>query len=440
LFPDVPPQTDVIYHDVDVGDATPIKQHPYRLNPMKMEIMDKEIDYMLENNIIEPSTSEWSSPCILIPKPDGSFRFCTDFRKVNNVTKTDTYPIPRIEDCIDKIGKAKYISKFDMLKGYWQVPLTERAKDISAFVTPKGLYRYKVMPFGMKNSGATFQRMMNRLIRDIDGCEVYIDDILSYNGEYASFEDHVKLIDELFTRLENAKLAINLAKSEFCEMFVDYLGNRVGQGKVCPIHAKVEVINSLPIPDSKKKLLRFLGMAGFYRKFCPNFSVVAAPLTSLLGKAKYTWTENCTKSFEKIKALLMSHPVLVTPNYNKQFKLACDACDTGIGSALLQEIDGIDHPIAYFSKKFDKHQRNYSTIEKECLAIVWSLQHFDVYINVTRFPTLILTDHNPLVFIDKMKMKNQRILRWSLLLQSYNIEIRHVRGRDNCMADALSRI
>ena len=165
---------------------------------------------MLENDIIEPSCSEWSSPCVLVPKPDKSYRFCTDFRKVNVVTKTDSYPIPRIDDCIDKIGHAKYVTKFDLLKGYWQVPLTERAKEVSAFVTPHGLYQYKVMPFGMKNSPATFQRLMNQVISDLDYCECYIDDVVIYSD---TFEQHMKQIHQFFERVSMANLTVNLVKS-----------------------------------------------------------------------------------------------------------------------------------------------------------------------------------------------------------------------------------
>ena len=165
LFPDVPTRTDQIYHHIDVGNADSVKQHPCRLNPSNQKYLKEEIKYLLENDFIEPSNSSWSSPCILVPKPDGSYRMCTDYRKVNSVTKTDTSPIPRMDDCIDKVGKARYVAKFDLLKGFWQVPLTGRAKEISAFVTPDGLYQYKVMPFGMKNSPASFQRFINKALQ-----------------------------------------------------------------------------------------------------------------------------------------------------------------------------------------------------------------------------------------------------------------------------------
>ena len=272
LFPDVPTKTHIALHDVNVGDAKPIKQHPYRVNPIKREILSQEVKFMLENEIIEGSHSEWSSPCLLVPKPDKTYRFCTDFRKVNNVTKSDSYPIPRMEDCIDNVSQAKYVSKFDLLKGYWQVPLTPRAKEVSAFVTPDGFYQYKVTPFGMKNSGATFQRMMNNLLLELEGCDVYVDDVVIYS---VTWKDHVERVHALFQRLRDANLSVNLAKCDFGKATVTYLGHVVGQGQVKPVQAKVESILTFPRPQNKRELMRFLGTAGYYRKFCQNFSIVA---------------------------------------------------------------------------------------------------------------------------------------------------------------------
>ena len=181
LFPDTPSRTDKVFHDVDVGSATPIKQQPYRVNPLKLKVIREEVAYMLENDLIEASSSEWSSPCVLVPKPDGTYRFCTDFRQVNKVTKSDSYPIPRVDDCVDRVGDTTFVSKLDLLKGYWQVPLTTRAKEISAFATPDGLYQYKVMPFGMKNAPATFQRLINTVISGLEGCSAYIDNVVMYS-------------------------------------------------------------------------------------------------------------------------------------------------------------------------------------------------------------------------------------------------------------------
>ena len=438
VFPDVPSKTNLIKHDVDVGDSAPIKQHPYRVSPMKKELLDKEVQYMLKNDIIEESQSNWSSPCILVPKHDGGFRFCTDFRKVNDKTKSDSFPIPRIADCIDQIGNAKFVSTFDMLKGYWQVPLTQRAREISAFVTPSGLYQYKVMPFGMKNAPATFQRMVNKLVRDIDGCEGYIDDVVIFSDNWS---DHICQIERFFQIMREAKLTINLMKSEFGKATVKYLGHIVGQGQVRPLDAKIQTIVKYPIPTSRKELARFLGMAGYYRNFCLNFSEIAAPLTNLLSKkVKFVWTDDCQMAFDKVKLLLQKSPVLKSPDYEKPFKLIIDSSDVGTGSVLVQEAsDGLDHPVSYFSKKFLKYQKNNSVVEKETLGLVLALEHFDVYLGSTPFKIKVYTDHNPLTFLKTMKNKNQRLVRWSLALQEYNLEIQHIPGSENVVADALSR-
>ncbi len=439
LFPDIPTRTDKIYHDVIVEDSQPIKQHPYRMNPVKQKALQDEVNYLLENDFIEPSQSNYSSPCILVPKPNGTYRMCTDYRKVNSVTKTDSFPIPRIDDCIDKVGNSKYVTKFDLLKGFWQVPLTDRAKEVSAFATPTGLYQYKVMPFGMKNSPATFQRLVNMVIAGLDGCDAYIDDVIIYTDTWS---DHLQRIKQFFDRLSEAKLTVNLGKTEFCHATVTFLGHLVGQGQVKPLESKVNAISEFPVPATKKQLMRFLGMAGYYRKFCKNFSIIAEPLTNLLKKnVKFKWNDNCQVAFDRLKAILKSTPVLLAPDFDKCFKLAVDASDVGIGAVLLQEDDdGIDHPVCYFSKKLNKHQKNYSTIEKECLALILAIQHFEVYLTSATSPIVVFSDHNPLSFLHKLKSKNQRLLRWSLSLQEFDLDVRHIKGKDNIIPDALSRV
>ena len=438
IFPDVPNKTNVLCHDVDVGEATPIKQHPYRVNPVKAKQMDAEIEYMLKHDIIQPSQSEWSSPCVLIPKPGGSVRFCTDFRKVNAVSRTDSFPIPRVDDCIDRIGKATYVTKCDLLKGYWGVPLTNKAREISAFVTPDGFYEYKVMPFGMKNAPATFTRLISKVIHGLKNVEAYIDDLIVYSDNW---EEHLERLRQVFDRLSQANLTVNLSKSEFVKAKVTYLGHVVGQGVVAPVEARIEAIVNYPTPKNVTGLRRFLGMSGFYRKFCKNYSQIAVPLTDLTKKnTKFSWGPECDKAFNQLKAILWNVPVLKAPDFGKAFKLAVDACDLGAGAVLLQEEDdGVEHPVCYFSKKFDCHQRNYSTIEKELLALVLALQHFDVYINPSADAITVYTDHNPLTFLHRMRNKNRRLLNWSLLLQEYNLNITHIKGRDNVIADALSR-
>ena len=283
---------------------------------------------------------------------------CTDYRKVNSVTKMDIFPIPRIDDCIDNIRHAKYVTKFDLLKGFWQIHMTCRAKEISAFVSPDTLYQYKVMPFGMKNSPATFQRLVNSLISSMDACKAYIDDAIIFSEEW---QQHLQIIKTFFDRLSKAKLTVISAKSEFCHANLTFLGHIVGQVQVKPVEAKVLAISDFPVPTGKRQLMRFLGMAGCCRKFCNNFSFTTEPLTNLLGKrVKYVLADDCQKSFDKLNAILKSAPVLLAPSFNKEFKLAVDASDVDAGSVLLEEDgNGVDHPVCYCSKNFNKHQRNY---------------------------------------------------------------------------------
>lgn len=439
LFSDVPSRTSVLCHDIEVGSASPVKQHPYRVNPRKRNIMKDEVKYLLKHGLAVPSQSPWSSPCLLVPKPDSTYRFCTDYRKVNNLSVPDSFPLPRIEDCIDRVGTARYVTKIDLLKGYWQVPLTPRASEISAFVTPDNFLQYTVLAFGMRNAPATFQRLMQKVLSDVPKCEAYIDDVVLYSDSWVEHMDNLEL---LFTRLSDASLTVNLAKCEFAKGEVTYLGKKVGQGSVRPVEAKVSAIIDYPSPSNKRELRRFLGMCGYYRNFCNNFSSVVTPLTDLLSdKRTFAWSSECEHAFVSAKDLLCYAPVLKAPEFHHPFKLHVDASSVGAGAVLLQEDNmGIDHPVCYFSKKFSKCQNNYSTIEKEALALVLALQHFEVYLGGSSVPIVVFTDHNPLTFLSRMCNANQRLMRWALIVQEYNLDIRHLKGTENVVADALSRV
>ena len=297
----------------------------------------------------------------------------------------------------------------------------------------------KLCRFGMKKSPATFQRLVNNVICGLDGCDAYIDDLIIYSD---SWSDHLQRIRKFFDRPSIAKLTVNLAKTEFCHATVTFLGHLVGQGQVKPLEAKANAISEFPVPKCRRQLMRFLGMVGYYRKFCKNFSGIAEPLTNLLKKnTKFKWNNKCQDAFDRLKAILKSAPVLLAPDFDKFLKLAVDASDVGIGAVLLQEDNnGIDHPVCYFSKKLNKHQENYSTTEKECLALILAIQQFEVCLTSSNSPIVVFSDHNPLSFLHKLKNKNQRLLRWSLSLQEFNLDIKHIKGKDNIIPDALSRV
>ena len=354
------------------------------------------------------------------------------------MTRTDSFPLPRVDDCIDRIGSAKYISKFDLLKGYWQVGLTPKAQAASAFVTKDGLYECNVMPFGMKNASATFQRLMNMITQNVEGCVVYIDDIVVHSDDW---DTHLLRLRRLFLALREAGLVVNLRKSEFAKAKVIYLGHEIGYGKVSPREINAEIILNFPKPKTKKEVRSFLGMCGYYRRFVENYATIAKPLTDLTKKnTSFKWNLECNQAFMKLKAVLTTYPVLASPNFDMPFELSIDASDVGVGAVLNQVYENVKHPVSYFSKKFNEAQRKYSTAEKETLALVLALNHFEVYLSSSPIPIKVHTDHNPLVFLNKFKNKNQCLTKWSLLLQEWNLDINHVPGKYNVVPDILSRV
>jgi len=437
LFSDVPRLCPLLEHDVETKEAQPVRQAPYRLNAEKRAFLQTEVQRLKEQGFISPSLSPWASPIVLVPKSGGTYRLCVDYRKVNAVTVADSFPLPRMDDIIDDLGKARHLSKLDLLQGYYQVPLTERARPISAFVTPVGLYEFKVLPFGMRNAPATFQRLMNYLTADLEGVRCYLDDLVIWSE---SWQEHLVRLRALFSALSAANLTVNLQKSEFGHAHVTFLGHVIGQGQVAPVAAKVEAVLQYPTPVDRRGLMRFMGMAGYYRRFCKNFSQISAPLTDLLStKRTFRWSEDCQQAFDNLKHLLCTAPVLRAPDIGKPFVIHVDASDSGVGAVLLQNKSEVLHPVCYFSYKYKSYQKSYATVEKEALGIVLAIEKFRVYLTNSVHPVKIFTDHNPLTFIENVKFKNMRVLRWALTLQPFNIKILHIRGTHNIIADAISR-
>ena len=435
IMSDTPTRTNLIHHDVVLtGPGTPIRQHPYRMSPEKRAVMKREVQYLLDNGLATPSNSPWAAPCLLVPKEGGGMRLCTDYRKLNQITVADPYPVPRIDDLIDTVSDASFLTKIDLLKGFYQVPLTEQAKEASAFITPDGLFQYNVMPFGMRNSGSTFQRLANQLTEGLTNVRAYIDDIVVFSS---TWEAHLESLSTLLHRLREANLTINLQKCEFASPTLSYLGHHVGSGGVAPLQARIHDILEFRAPTSRRALRRFLGMAGFYRRFCRNFAQIATPLTDLLSeKRRFRWSQECDTAFQALKALLTATPILRAPDFSKEFIICTDASDIGIGGVLCQEVNNSLMPVAYMSKKLNQHQRKYSVIEKEALAVIQAIEKFEPYIVKG---TTIYTDHNPLKFVESMKTKNPRLARWAIILQDKDVKIVHLAAKYNIISDTLSR-
>jgi transposase InsO family protein len=429
-----------VTHDIDVGDHPPIKMHFYRASPEKLDIMKQEIADMLKLGVIRPSKSEWASPLILVKKQNGEWRPCVDYRKLNSISKGENYPLPRLDDLIDKVGGAKLLTTLDLSKGYWQIELTPRAREVSAFTTPFGQFEFLTMPFGLKMAPMTFQRAMNGVLEGLEEhSSAYLDDLAVRS---TSWQQHLVHLHQLFKCLSDHGITLNAKKCVIGGGSVKYLGYQVGSGQVAPVEAKVQAIKTIPPPKTKKELRSFLGTLSFYRRFVPYFAEIASPLTDRLkGSRKselaISWDNTCQEAFTKLKESLTCKPVLKAPAFDQKFEIYTDASDYGIAAVLTQLEEDTPKPVSFYSRKLLPREKNYSTIEKELLAIMASLDTFRVYVGFG--PVTIHSDHKPLVWLRQCTSANQRVLRWALMLAEYDIDVQHIKGTDNCLADLLSR-
>ena len=420
-----PGKTTRIEHRIGVKLTQPMRLPPYRLPHAYRATVQKELMDMEREGIIDPSTSEWASPLVIVKKKDGMLRLCVDYRRLNSIAKADAYPMPRIDDLIDRLGGAKYITTLDLTRGYWQVPMAKESQPLTAFATPFGLYQFRVMPFGLSGAPATFQRLMDGVIRGLeDFSAAYLDDLIIYSTQW---EEHLHQLRAVFGRLRDAGLTAKPRKCQFGMSHCVYLGHVVGGGVVRPEPPKLEAVRMFPISQTKKQVRTFLGLSGYYRKFIRNYAAVAVPLTDLTKKSapiKVEWSAECEQAFETLKQRLCSAPVLRSPDFEKEFILQTDASERGIGAVLSQKDEnGEDHPIAFFSRKLLEREEKYATVEKECLAIKLACQAFRVYL--LGRPFLIETDHRALEWLDRLKENNARLSRWSLLLQIFDFQVKY---------------
>ena len=439
VLQDVPGRTTLVQHDIPTGDAVPIRFPPYRLAHHSQEMLREEIRTLLDQGIIRPSKSPWAAPIVLVKKKDGTQRMCVDYRKLNKVTGNDPYPLPNIEELIANLGSSRFITTLDLTKGYYQVPVTPKHQEKTAFGTPYRKYGFVTMPFGLISAPSTFQRLMDEVLDGLHEFTVaYLDDILIHSQ---TWDQHMKHLDTVFTKLRKAGLNVKERKCTFASGSCVYLGHVVGNGSVKPMDCKVSAVKNFREPQTKKDVRWFLGLCGYYRKFVPNFSTVAAPLSELTRKnmpKKVIWTTKCDQAFLELKEALTRAPILMTPDWTLPFILQTDASSTGLGYVLSQvNSKGEEHPIAFASKKLLPSERNYSAIEREALAIVKGIKHFRTYLEGTTFT--IQTDHNPLTHLGNLKDSHGRLARWALSLQPYDFTIVHRSGKLNSNVYGLSR-
>ncbi|XP_055585046.1 uncharacterized protein LOC129737905 [Uranotaenia lowii] len=426
-------RTNLYHHRIETGTAQPFKQKYYPMAKFVLDDLNKEIDRMLKLDVIEEAMCcPWNNATVAVKKKDGSMRLCLDARKLNSIIIQEAYPIPHIASIMNNLSGSKFLSSIDLESAFWQIPLEPESKPKTAFTIPqRGHYQFKVVPFGLSTASQALSRVMAHIFIDLEPrVFVYLDDLILATE---TFEEHLHLLKEIAKRLHKAGLTINAEKSVFCRKSLNYLGYILDE------KGKVEAISKFPTPSTKKEVQRFIGMCGWYRRFIRDFSKTATPLTELTrAKAKFKWSEECEKAFQTLKNQLISAPILTTPNYTKPFAVACDASDVAIGAILTQETENGEQVICYFSQKLTPSERKYSVTQRECLAVIRSIEKFRGYLEGSHFT--VYCDHSSLSYLKTMKNPTPLLARWILRLNAYSFDIKYRKGTANVVSDCLSRI
>lgn len=431
-------QTDVTTHSIDTGTSNPVKVRPYRIPHHLREQVRDELRIMEKNGIIEQCQSEWCAPIVVVMKKNGKLRICSDYRKLNLITRKDAYPLPIIDDILAVLGGAVVFSVLDAVSGFWQVRMNPEDKHKTAFALPgDGMYCYNVMPFGLCNSPATFQKLMEKVLAKAmwKYAIVFVDDIIIYSS---SIEQHKIDLENVFQMLREGKIQLHQDKCEYYKDSVNYLGYTISAKGIATNKSKIEAIKSSMDPRNVKEIQSFLGLTGYYRKFIQNYSSIAKPLTELLKKGKkWEWTTECNHAVSKLKDSLMCAPTLAHPNWNFEFILTTDASTSGLGAILSQNINCEERPVAFASRTINKHEANYSITHLEGLGVIYGIKKFKHYLWGRKF--IVRTDHMSLLKVFESTELSGRVARWAMFLRDFDFEFEHCKGSTN-PSDYLSRL
>ena len=435
-------RTHLVMHKIDIGNNLPFKERVRPVPHSWREFMDQELDKLLAIGAISeanPGDCPFASRCVVVRKKDGTFRLCVDYRRLNAITVKDSYPLPRIDEILSSLGKARVFASLDLLMGYHEVEVDPRDRAKTAFVTHRGLFVFNVMPFGLTNAPATFQRLMNNLFQSRLGIDilVYLDDILCY----------AETLEQLYKSLEYALQTVISAglkcKAKKCKLFsnkIEYLGHIVANGAYSADPEKIAKILQWPVPKTGGEIASFLGLCGYYRELIPKFAEIADPLYREVHSLELVWSDDLNSAFEQLKRAMTSDKIVRIADPQLPFILQTDASSVAIGAVLLQFYADANRelPVAFYSRALSQTERRYSTYEKELLAVVKATEHFRVYL-LGRSYTL-RTDHSPIRGLSRSKLEIMRVERWAMRLSEFDFQVEIVKGRDNVVADALSRI
>lgn len=413
--------------------SQPFNQRSYKVPYIQKAEIEKQIKEMLNSGIIQKSTSPYASPIILVKKKDGTWRMCVDYRQLNDRTVKNKYPIPLIDELLDELKGASWFTKLDLRSGYHQIRVAPDDIFKTAFKTHHGLYEFKVMPFGLTNAPATFQALMNEIFEDQlrKNVLVFFDDILIYSD---SLHNHLLHLEMVLQKLHNHSLYAKESKCLFGQRQLEYLGHIISSQGVATDPSKVQAMLEWPIPVNIKQLRGFLGLTGYYRRFVQNYGLISRPLTELLKKGSFQWNDRAAVAFTQLKKAMSTTPVLTLPDYTQPFVVEVDACDNGIGAVLMQK----GRPLAFLSKGLAPKHQKLSTYEKELLAVVLATQKWRTYLQGHHF--IIKTDHQSLKYLLEQKLTTLMQQKWLAKLMGLDYEIVYKKGKENVVADALSRL
>jgi len=437
IFTDIPKATQLEKHVIHLKDNEIVQCKPYPIPIHMREVLDKEIDELLRLDIIQPSSSYTCSPVVMVKKPDGSTRVCVNYKKLNAISFTQVEPMNNIQDIFDKLGGNKIYSKFDLCKGYYQIEMASDSIELTTFTCHRGNFAFKRMPFGLSSAPMSFTRMMRKLLDKASNLDSYLDDVLAHTS---TFDGHLVVLRDFFTRVRNANLAIKPSKCQLGYTGLDFLGHSVQEDSRVPSVTQLNKIMEATRPETKTQIKSFLGLTGFYQNYIPHYSNVCAPLTNLLKKnlpTKIEWGESQEKAFQTLKTKLLEKPILKLPCLDKPFVLRCDASGYGVGAVVMQEHEGVLHPVSFASRKLSDRELNWPISSKEALSIVFGCLKFHRYLYGQKF--VLETDHKPLTILKGADSTNPRLMRYALALQPYDFVTRVIPGEDNIGADFFSR-
>ena len=435
----LPPSRKGIDHKIDLlPGSKPFNKNPYKLSPRQQQALKEQLQTFIDKGWVEPSTSPYASPILFVGKKDGSLRLCVDFRFLNTQTIRHRYPLPRQDELQDKLAGSCCFTTLDLAQGYHQVLIHPEDRYKTAFTCRQGLYQWKVLPFGLSNAPATFQKMMNSVLQPfLDSCVVvYMDDILIYSK---TLDSHLQHLDQVLATLAANNLFCRLDKCQFLQPMVEYLGHKFSKEGVHVLPTKVEAILKWPVPQTIKELESFLGLANYYRRFICDYATISAPLTGLRKKnVPFHWTAEHQKAFEALKEATSTAPVLTLPHATSMYSITTDASEVGIGAVLHITTAEGNKPVAFYSRALSPAERNYPVHDLEMLAIITALQQWHCYLDGATFT--VHTDHHSLQYFHSQPNLSNRQRRWLEFLSQFNLNIKYIKGKENVVADALSRL